>query len=468
MKKGYVFLTAVFIMGILVMTNGQATAAWRTVGLGGNTLTSVAVLSNANPSGLYTAKSVDDPVYQLVSAEAGMAIGSIITLTLTGGAVWTSPLPTAVSSPTGVNFTSFGSPAGTASIQFVSSTTTAGVWLSFSTSAGGINVLNAGSNVDLTFKLETPTGTVITPATSLKSVASYLFEPKPCLVIGNVVKEATVDVMSLPAYSKFENASLVGGQAANGLTFYNNFVSLTGSIPGATLTTKKVLFTLSGDFTGVTKVTMPTAGASVLTGCDNALSTTSGLPGQFLINAAKTEAYATNTATMVGTVSLPIDCSPIFYVDGTTVQSARSFTAKVENIIDGANYVAATWQSPLTNYKFVRNGTFFSANSIGTYNTVKVSDLSGSVPLGGAKVLINAWDAAGVRLAEASGLTDVLVQNNQTITLTGDQIAARFVGTPMKYEFAVQSKNSVISNVKKTPDGFGSNVYTNTTGGGSI
>lgn len=462
MKKGYVFLTAVFIMGILVMTSGQAAAGWAT------TMTSKGVLSNSNTASLYQAMAVDDSRYLLTGTEANMASNSVLTLTLTGGAVWgpSTSLPTVTCTTGGVTFTSFGSPAGTSTIQFLSGTTTAGVTLVVNTSACGINLLNATSNVDLVLKLETPTGTVITPAASLRTAADYLFQPKAGILITNTVKEPILDVMAVPAYSKFENGSLYGGVISSGLLVNNQWVSTTATIPNATLGIKRVLITLTGDFTGIAKITIPSAAAaSTYTGCDSALVTTSGLPGQFLINAAKTAAYVTNA------VALPagsLDCSPNFYVDGTTVQASRYFTASVENIVDSSTYLPVTWQTTIKNYNFLRNGTFFSANSLGTYNTVKISDLSGSVPIGGAKVLINAWDAAGVRLAEASGLTDILVQNNQTITLTGDQIAARFVGTAMKYEVAVQSKNATLSNVKKTPDGFGSNVYTNTVGGGAL
>lgn len=460
MKKGYVFLTVVFIMGILAMTSGQAAAGWAT------TMASKGVLSNANPASLYQAMAVDDARYLLGGTEAAMAVNSVLTLTLTGGAVWgpSTSLPTVTCTTGGVTFTSFGSPAGTSTIQFLSGTTTAAVTLVVNTSACGINLLNATSNVDLVLKLETPTGTVITPAASLRTAADYLFQPKPGILVTNTVKEPILDVMALPAYSKFENGSLYGG--ASGLSVNNQWASAAGTIPNLSLGIKKVLITLTGDFAGITKITIPYAtAASTYTGCDSALVTTSGLPGQFLINAAKTAAYVTNA------VALPagsLDCAPNFYVDGTTVQASRYFTASVENIVDSSTYVPTTWQTTIKNYNFLRNGTFFSANSLGTYNTVKISDLSGTVPTGGAKVLINAWDAAGVRLAEASGLTDILVQNNQTITLTGDQMAARFVGVAMKYEVAVQSKNAVISNVKKTPDGFGSNVYTNTPGGGAL
>ena len=71
MKKGYVFLTVVFIMGILAMTSGQAAAGWAT------TMASKGVLSNANPASLYQAMAVDDARYLLGGTEAAMALSLI-------------------------------------------------------------------------------------------------------------------------------------------------------------------------------------------------------------------------------------------------------------------------------------------------------------------------------------------------------------------------------------------------------
>lgn len=458
MKKGYVFLTAVFIMGILVMTSGQAAAGWMT------SPTAVTVLSNANSAKLYNASPSAALRYDFEGSERGLTGTNVITLTLTGGATWANAAMTTTPSPAGYTWTALSAPLSS-TIQFVGTTSPGAgggqsTGVTFNT-GGSVNLLNATSSVDVLFSISAGS-TPLTQLASLKAYSnSYVFVPAAGISVTNNVKEATLDVMAIPAYSKFENSLLYGGTYGSGvntgLYLTHPFGTAATTIPEAPLGIKKVLITLSGDFTDVTKVTVNSA----LTGCDSAGVTTSGTAGQFLIVGGN--AYATNT----GAFSTA-DFSPNFFVLGTTAQTARSFTAKVENFVDGANYLAYTWISPVTNYKFVRNGTFFSANSLGIYNTVKISDLSGAVPTGGAKVLISAWDVNGVRLADASGLTDILLQNNQTISLTGDQIAARFVGTAMKYEVAVQSKNSLISNVKKTPDGFGSNVYTNTVGGGAL
>jgi len=458
---------AVFIVGVLVMTGGQAVAGWTT------SPAAVSFLSNANSAFLYAGVTTTNARYALTGAEERLPSGSVLTLTLTGGAVWgaavaitaTDSSTTPAATWTIINPSTY---QGTPTVQFLGTATTPSAIITFNTNNAGINLTGATSGVDLLFSLVSGT-TAITTNASLKAFGQYLFLPVAGMTITNTEKTAVLDVLAVPSYSKFENASLNGGALIGaggvgaGLYLVHPGTNTNTTIPNAPLAAKKVLITLTGDFTDITKVTMVDANFQ---GCDSALSTTSGVLGQYLINATKTEAYATNPIAL-GT---GINLSPNFYVLGTTVQTARNFTAKVENIADAGNYVAYTWQSPVTNYKLTRNGTFFSANSLGPLNNVKISDLSGRVPTGGARVLISAWNVSGVRLAEASGITDILVQNNSTVTLSGSEIAARFVGTPMKYEVAVQSTNSTISNIKKDPTtgGITSTVYTNTAGGGAL
>lgn len=151
-----------------------------------------------------------------------------------------------------------------------------------------------------------------------------------------------------------------------------------------------------------------------------------------------------------------------FYLDGTTTQLAREFSVSLTNLVDGGVYNASTWLSPVTNFTIKRNGVSVSANSLGPLNTIKITEKSGNVVSGGAQITIVAYDESGVKLAEVSGAPVLLIQNNQTIQLTGDVIAARFTGTPMRYDIYVASTNALISNVKKTAEGFGSTVFTNT------
>jgi len=457
MKKGYRIFTAFCIMGILIMSAGSAMAAysnWTT------TNSAINVITGGNTGLLYAIPTAAYTTGYSLGAAESLSTGDFVSITLTGGAVFSStPITAATTTAGALNRMTGSGDAGSTVVQFRASMPIASPSAITFTMTGGFNVTNvpAGANVDFLLTITSAAGTVLTSNASIKNSSAggaYPFVGVNLLTVTNTPLTATPDVMSVPAYTKFLNSQLNGG--AGSIQLATGFVT-GSSYPTSGLSAKKCLVTLVGDFTGITKVT--TAG---FTGCDSTGSTAAGTAGQFLINAAKTEAYATNAADFAA-----VTLTPNFYVDGTTVQATRTFTAKVENFVDGGNYLANTWMSPTITYRLTRNGTFFSANSLGALNNIKISDLSGNVPTGGAKVLINAWDAAGVRLAEASGNADILVQNNSTVIISGAEFAARFVGTPMKYEVAVQSVYGTVSNIKKDPvtGGITSSVWTNSGGG---
>ena len=472
MKKGMSIFTVVFVVGVLLMTSGTAMAVWTSTPAGIN------VASGANPGLLYAvnpgnavgaAVTIGD--YVLTAAES-LDVGAFVTVTLTGGAVFGAnqiaasyATPGGFATPTAgaITMMTGSGAAGSTEAKFRTSIVIAspGAIRFTSNNSFNISAVTPGSNVDILLTLSTSSGTVITTNSSLRAGvnSNYLFTGVKGVTFAGpaTATAATVDVLSSPPYSKFLNASLTGPAGTLTITPGGN----AATIPAAGIAAKKTIVTLTGDFNGISKVT-----CTGLYGSDNTGSTTLGVAGQFYINSAKTEAYATTATEFNAAIAV----APIFFVDGTTVQAQRMFTAKVENLSD-ANYAATVWQSAIDNYRVVRNGVFFSANSLGPLNNIKISDLSGVVPTGGAKILITAWDAAGVKLADASGLTDILLQNHATVSLAGADIAARFIGTPLKYEVAIQSLNATLSNVKKDPvtGGITSTVYVPAaTGGGAL
>jgi len=482
MKKGYRIFTAICIMGILVMSSGLVMAGDSNWVTGGTNMT---VVIGANSAGLYSIKQgAADSMYNLGSSE-GMVSGDFVTFTLTGGAVFSGNGLTAtvmatssgaLSSSGALVMMSGSGAAGSTEAKFRATTTitspNAIKFNTFSTAVFNVSGLTSGANVDYLLTITNAAGTLITTSASYKAAPSgkYAFTGAPLVQFTNTVSAPVLDVMSTPAYTKFENSLLYGGYTGGALSLAGPDTTVatvylaTTTAPANALSTKKLIVTYIGDFTGISKVTC----VGTFTGCDSAGTTTGGTAGQLLINAAKTQA----SATYIGdwTPSATFNFVPNFFIDGSTVQVARQFTAKLENLAD-ANYVANTWMSPTVNYKLTRNGTFFSANSLGALNNIKISDLSGNVPTGGAKVLISAWDAAGTRLAEASGNADILVQNHSTVIISGAEFAARFVGTPMKYEVAIQSTTATLSNIKKDPvtGGITSTVYVpSASGGGAL
>lgn len=472
MKKGYRIFTVLFVVSILVITGGSAMAAWTSDSATKN------VIIGAGASQTAAVSTTSSPVYSLGDAES-MAVGSFVTFTLTGGAVWASQIgSSAVTLSPQVDGGTLsylsGGAAGTVSVKFRTGIFTISTpsTITFNSKASNnlINVskLGAGSNVDMLISIDDSSGGSIISNKSLYAMTGggrYLFTGVNLFSVTNTPSYDTADVAaSSGAYTKFEGNALAG-TGGNVLTIAP---PTSYDIPSVGPTGKKVLVTLVGDFKGISKIVTKTN----FTGSDSTGSTTGGVAGAFLINTAMTEAYAVNNETYFPATTQAL--APTFHIDGSTVQVQRVVYAKVENLEDGVNYVAGTWSPSSKCYEIKRNGVFAAFNSLGPYNTIKISDTNGKIPAGGARVYFAAWDSAGVRLAEAPGLADasalseLIVQANQTITLTGDQIAARFVGSPMKYEVAIQSTSALISNIKKTPEGFGSTVYTPPTSGGAL
>jgi len=455
MKKGYRIFTVLFVVGVMIMTGGSAMAAW-TTGAGN---TNVAV--GATASGKFAAKTATSPVFSFVN-ELDVPESGQVVVTLTGGALF-SGAPTMNRSDTGALLTCLGSPVGLPTATFlVDKLLTSPAAITFNSSATGfINVggLVVGSNVDILISTKNVYGLDLISPKSLTAVTGmgYAFTGVNMFVVTASLLEDTVDVgASSGAYTRFEANSLVG--KANVVP-----IDVKGwGVPSAQLTAKKAVVSLKGDFAGISGI----ACSAEFIGSDSAGLTTGGVAGQFLINAAKTEAYAVNLNALGTAKAIALD--PIFSVDGTTAQNERSFTLEFKNLEDAGMYAANTWLSSTRFYSLKRNGVFFAANSIGTYNTIKISDTNGKVPAGGAKVLISAWDTAGVKLVEVAGAPPIVLTSNATITLTGDQMAARFTGSALKYEVAVESTSAIITNVKKTPDGFGSTVFKGGGSGGGV
>ena len=120
----------------------------------------------------------------------------------------------------------------------------------------------------------------------------------------------------------------------------------------------------------------------------------------------------------------------------------------------------------VTNVKNSTNDTFkvpivylngmanYVSNAIGSLNTIKISDISGTLPASGSTIIVLAWDASGKTLAESGSATPLKLYNHGTTIISGSNLAACFpTGSPMTYEFYVQSTKLLITNVKSSTDG---------------
>ncbi len=177
----------------------------------------------------------------------------------------------------------------------------------------------------------------------------------------------------------------------------------------------------------------------------NALPLVSGAPPLVLLNNSTTTITGTALAAMfTGT--------PVTYE--FTVASSKVIITNVKSSTDGSINIPSVYTNGLTN---------FATNSVGPRNTIKITDMSGSISASGGAITVAAWDVNGNALPLVSTAPSLVLLNNATTTITGTTLAAMFTGTPMTYSFTVASSKVIITNVKSSTDGSINipSVYTN-------
>jgi len=151
-----------------------------------------------------------------------------------------------------------------------------------------------------------------------------------------------------------------------------------------------------------------------------------------------------------GTTSIPgadiksrFDGTPAAYT--FLVESSKMFITNVNNSFDMAVKVPIIFTNGLSN---------FASNSIGSRNTIKVTDMSGTIATSGSAITVSAWDAAGKSIPESASAVPLKLYNHGTTTILGSSLPARFpTGVPMTYEFVIASPRLIVSNVKNSTDG---------------
>ena len=106
-------------------------------------------------------------------------------------------------------------------------------------------------------------------------------------------------------------------------------------------------------------------------------------------------------------------------------------------------------------YAYTNGTTTFVTNTVGSRNTIKITDMSGSLSASGGTISVNAWDVSGTSLPESAGAVPLKIYSNKTTTISGADLTARFSsGTPMTYEFVIgDTSKYIITNVKSSSDG---------------
>jgi hypothetical protein len=134
--------------------------------------------------------------------------------------------------------------------------------------------------------------------------------------------------------------------------------------------------------------------------------------------------------------------SPMIYQ--FNIQSSQVLVTNVKNSTDGKLNIPVAYTSGVSTYV---------SNSIGKYNTLEISDLSGSIP-SGALISVSAWDVNGTSIPESAGAAPLVLYNHGTTSISGSSLAARFpTGSPISYSFSIGSSKFHITNVKSSTDG---------------
>jgi hypothetical protein len=152
-----------------------------------------------------------------------------------------------------------------------------------------------------------------------------------------------------------------------------------------------------------------------------------------------------------GTTSISGSTLPARFPSGTpmtyefTIASPKLVISNVKNSSDGTLNIPTVYTVGVSS---------FVANSIGFRNTIYISDFSGTLDIGGAAIKVRAWDVSGTEIPESVSLSSYIISNYETVKINGAELASRFSsGSPMTYEFTVDSSKVVITNIKSSSDG---------------
>jgi hypothetical protein len=164
------------------------------------------------------------------------------------------------------------------------------------------------------------------------------------------------------------------------------------------------------------------------------------------VSAAPLKLYNHGTTSISGSIlatRFPAG-SPMTYE--FNVQSAKVLITNIKSSTDGKLNIPVAYTSGISN---------FVSNFIENYDTLKISDISGTLPASGSAISVLAWDANGNSLVESGSAEPLTIYNHGTTSISGSNLAARFpTGTPTTYEFNVQSAKVLVTNIKSSNDGF--------------
>jgi len=413
--------------------------------------------------------------YNLAAGEA-LAQNDTITITLTGGAVFSATSPTltpstgSLGSGTAATVPLSGGAAGsTSALWRVSSTTMAvGQTLTLNSDLGTIFDVTGvapGNDADIQITLKTSTNLVIGTAsqplsTVVHGTASHPKFPFTGKDLTAVTLDAAVKADTAKVASLFKFFDAAGTKKTGKTTKASVQNDTVGGLKTSDIAAKHVLFTLGGNFSGITSV----AGSTKITGDDGTFAG-AGTAKSFTINAAKTKAMAVNNA-LIGAGGLA-DAAPVFTIDGTTQQLARTFTVQID-IKGDTNWVGHQALAASDIYSIKRDGFSFTTTQtgIGSTNKINIRDTSGTLPAAGAVITltVTTYNAAtGAGTTSSFPLNKKLLSNGQvavtSATIVASATAAGVTLAPgaANINFAVNTTSGTAS-VKKQVAGVGLDI----------
>ena len=229
--------------------------------------------------------------------------------------------------------------------------------------------------------------------------------------------------------------------------------SVTG-VPGTSIAAAQLVYTLAGDFTGISNV----AGTAI-TGSDALGDQTDGTVGQFTIDRDSGMAWGSNTNPLAHGSTLTNSIT--MTVDGTTAQTERSFTLAAK-ILGDANYVEHTAIATTTINTITTNGTLFTTNVFGPFNDIKITDTSGTATSSGGEIIITARNKSGDVISQVAGAAPLsaAVGNYETVVISGTDLLENYPNA-IWLDFSVNTSSAAVSNIKKTSTGTSITVYAN-------
>jgi len=472
MKKRNIIMAAAAAMA-MAMTAGVTTANALTIVQAG-TAKNVAVTSiAANLKGLSSGATTSTHKITSLNSVVVFNVGDVITIKVNGAKFDRKALG---ATPVVLSGTVAAGTAGTAAGATWVLDATDTILTGTITSASG--KLNTTDTITLTGKYDltgVASGTAVSLTTSVSGKVLGTNQVIHKVAAGTadlVVLNTTSSLQKFTAPTKTDATATVASSfvkldataanvaAAAVTTPAANFAASTLDDFNAAAATGTLFVKLTGLPSNATKVDWAVTGISQSDATGTAAPGTATAAGNFWLDGAGNGfAKITAAQSKKGVPSKAL----VVTVDGKAAIATTDIKIAVDYIAGtGDKFVSHNVLPASTAASIVRNGSAFSVNASGALNTIKITDMSGSLTASTGKISVAAYDAAGVVAAGTAPAITPLT-NNATRTIAMSTLTAAFP-TAVRFDFVVESTEILASNVKKTAAGTTVSNYRNATG----